>query len=132
MRPETCCGSEGRAACSSSRTASLHIELPKVFWPQVLEVFLQLLRGHLLGWLRERFRRRLAFLEQKRREQTLLSEDGRLESQRDGDAVGRPYIAVDRFGVARDVQLRVKRAVLHFGDVDPAQRAAHADDEILA
>ena len=82
--------------------------------------------------LRERLRRRLAFLEEQRREQALLREDRRLESQRDRDAVRRPRVDVHGLGLRGDVQLRVERAVLDLRDVDAAQRAAHADDEILA
>ncbi len=63
-----------------SRAASLHIELPKIFGPQILEVLLQLLGGHLLRRFGQGFRRGLAFLEQERREEILLSVDRRFES----------------------------------------------------
>src|SRR6185436_12453618 len=64
-RPDTCWGTVGSAVCScnSSRTAKLHVELPKVFRPQVLQILLQLLGGHFLRRLGQCFRRRLAFLE---------------------------------------------------------------------
>jgi hypothetical protein len=42
--PETRIATEGTAACTSSRTASLHVELTKVFGPEVLEILLQLVR----------------------------------------------------------------------------------------
>ena len=79
MRPDTCWGSDGRAACNRSRTASLHIELPKIFGTQVLEVFLQLLGRHLVRGFGQSFRRSLPFLEQKGGEKTLLGKDRRLE-----------------------------------------------------
>src|SRR5450759_3562210 len=132
MRPETRCGTCGRAACMSSRTASLHIELPKIFGTQVLEVFLQLVGRHLVRWLGQRFRGSLPFLEQKRGEEIFLGKDRRFESERDRDAVRRTRVYMHRAGVAGNVKLRVKSAVLDFGNVDTAQCAAHADDEILA
>src|SRR3954463_10198913 len=67
MRPDTCWGmdgADGRAACISSRTARLHVELPKIFRAQVLQVFLQLLGRHLLRGLRDGFRSILALREE--------------------------------------------------------------------
>src|SRR5215210_2543203 len=87
IRPETSWGRLGRAACRNSRTASLHIELPKVFGPHVLQVFLQLLRRHLIRRLGDRLRSGLALLEEQGGEQALLGENRRLESQGDGDAI---------------------------------------------
>src|SRR4051812_27660072 len=132
MRPETLCGDEGSAACSSSRAASLHIELPKVFGAHVLEVFFQLLRRHLVaGRFGERLRRGLAFLEKERGEQGFLREDRSFEAQRDRDAVGRPSVDMHGARTARDVQLRVKSAVLHLRDVYAAKSSTQADDEVL-
>src|SRR6185437_3595861 len=75
IRPDTCCGSEGMAACNISRTAKLHVELPKVFRPQVLEVLLQLLGRHLFGRLGKGLRWRLPFFQQQGSEEALLGED---------------------------------------------------------
>ncbi len=91
-----------------SRTASLHIELPKIFGPQILEILFQLLGGHLLRRFGQSFRRSLAFLEQERREEILLSVDRRFESEGDGDAVGWTRVDMNRAGIPRDVKLRVK------------------------
>src|ERR1700720_4731914 len=132
IRPDTCCGTDGSAACRTSRTASLHIELPKIFGSQVLEVLLQLISRHLVRRLGQRFRRGLPFLEQKRGEETLLREDRRFESERDRDAVGGTRVDVHRAGVSRDVKLRVKSTVLDLGNVDAPESATHADDQILA
>src|SRR5215210_7051242 len=132
MRPETSCGRLGRAACRNSRTANLHIELPKVFWPHVLQVFLQLLGRHLIGRFGERLRSRLAFLEEQRGEQALLRVYRRLESQRDRYAVRRPGVDVHWPRAASDVELRVERAILDFGDVDASKRSTQTYDEILA
>src|ERR1700693_106968 len=131
-RPETCCSAEGRAACRKSRTASLHIELPKVFGAHVLEIFFQLIRRHFFRRLGERFRGSLAFLEKQRGEEIFLSEDRRLESERDGDAVRGAGVDVHRAGAPRNVELRVESPILHLGDVNAPQRATHSDDEILA
>src|SRR3954469_3268929 len=125
-------GADGSAACSSSRAARVHIELPKIFRPQVLQIFLELVGRHLLRWLGDGLRRGLAFLEEQRGQQALLRVDRRLESQRDGDAVRRTGVDVHRARGPGDVKLRVKGAVLHLGDVDASKRAAQPDDEILA
>src|ERR1700738_4375394 len=132
MRPETCCCVAGRAACKKSRTANLHIELPKVFGAHVLEVLFQLLRGHFVRWLGERLRGSLALLQEERGEQTFLGEDRRLESERDRDAVRGTGVDVHGARAARDVQLRVEGPILDLRDVHTSQCASHSDDEILA
>ena len=74
----------------------------------------------------------MAFLEQEGGEKTFLREDRRLEAERDRDAIGRTGVDVHRPRITRDVKLRVKSAVLHFGNVDSPQRTTETDDQILA
>src|SRR5689334_18763458 len=95
IRPETCWGAEESATCNSSRPARLHIELPKVFGTQVLEVFLQLLGGHFVRRLGQSFGRGLAVFEEERSQKTFLRVDRRLEPQRNRDAVRRTGIDVN-------------------------------------
>src|SRR3954469_6777000 len=114
-------GADGSAACSSSRAARLHIELPKIFRPQVLQIFLELVGRHLLRRLRDRLRRGLAFLKEQRGQQALLRVDRRLEAERDGDTVRRTGVDVHSARGPGDVKLRVERAVLHLGYVDASK-----------
>src|SRR5678815_2048646 len=107
------------------RNEKLDVELPKVFRTQVLQVALELFRAHLVsrgrrigawrGVCLALFRR---ILEHEGRQERILREHWRRESQRDSDAVRGPRIDVDDLVVAVNLELCKIGSVLDLGDVN--------------
>src|SRR4029077_12995130 len=113
------------------------VELAEILRPEVLEVFLELLRAQsraFTGALRRRegLRVRLISVFLGPHEERVGREDGRVETQRDRDRVGRPGIDPRDRSTALEMQLAEVGVVFDVRDLDAPQRGAKADDEILA
>src|SRR5437588_1790782 len=111
------------------------IELPEILGAEILEVFLELIGAQLARVRRSaRDTRRLIglFLDLDRGEQRFCREDRGGEAKRDGDRIRGTRVDLHDVVAAIYVQLGVVGVLLDARDLNPTQRSAQAEDEVLA